>query len=62
MGKLLQDYFCFWKNSGGEDFVFFSSITDNSKYGHWGLKTSINQGETVKHSAVINMIEQGSCI
>ncbi|MGL5075804.1 MAG: hypothetical protein ACRDBG_08170, partial [Waterburya sp.] len=62
MGKLLQDYFCFWKQSGGEDFVFFSSISDNSKFGHWGLKTSINEGETVKHSAVINMIEQGSCL
>jgi hypothetical protein len=61
MGELLQDYFCFWKQSGGEDFVFFSSITDNSKFGHWGLKTSINQRETVKYSAVMNMIEQGSC-
>ncbi|MGL5836051.1 MAG: hypothetical protein ACRC1Z_22880 [Waterburya sp.] len=61
MGKLLKDYFCFWQESGGENFVFFSSIDGNSKHGHWGLKTSINQGETVKHSAVINMIEQGSC-
>lgn len=61
MGELLKDYFCFWQNSGGSDFVFFSSIDGNSKYGHWGLKTSINQGETVKHSAVIKMIEQGTC-
>lgn len=61
MGELLKDYFCFWQNSGGEDFIFFSSIDGNSKYGHWGLKTSVNEGETVKHSAVINMIEQGSC-
>jgi hypothetical protein len=61
MGKLLKDYFCFWQNSGGGDFVYFSSIDGNSKYGHWGLKTSINQGETVKHQAVIEAIEQGAC-
>jgi hypothetical protein len=61
MGKLLKDYFCFWQNSGGEDFVFFSSIDGNSKYGHWGLKTSVNEGETVKHKAVIDAIKQGSC-
>ncbi|NJL53086.1 MAG: hypothetical protein HC930_14460 [Hydrococcus sp. SU_1_0] len=61
MGELLTDYFCFWQKSGGGDFVFFSSIDGNSKHGYWGLKTSVNQGETVKHSAVIKMIEQGSC-
>jgi hypothetical protein len=61
MGELLTEYFCFWQNSGGEDFVFFSSIDGNSKYGHWGLKTSVNEGQTVKYSAVINMIQQGSC-
>jgi hypothetical protein len=61
MGKLLKDYFCFWQKSGGEDFVFFSSIDGNSKYGHWGLKTSVNEEETVKHKVVIDAIEQGSC-
>jgi hypothetical protein len=61
MGKLLTDYFCFWQNSGGEDFVYFSSIDGNSKHGHWGLKTSVNEGETVKHQAVIKAIKQGAC-
>ncbi|BAZ44106.1 hypothetical protein NIES4102_11120 [Chondrocystis sp. NIES-4102] len=62
MGTLLKDYFCFWQDSGGEDFVFFSSINDHSKYGHWGLKTSINEGETVKHRAVMDMLKPGSCL
>lgn len=61
MGQLLQDYFCFWQESGGDDFVFFSSISGNSKYGHWGVKTSINEGETVKHQALIDTIDQGAC-
>ena len=61
MGELLKDYFCFWQNSGGEDFVFFSSITGNSKHGHWGIKTSISEGETIKHNALIDTVEKGAC-
>ncbi|WP_019506243.1 hypothetical protein [Pleurocapsa sp. PCC 7319] len=61
MGQLLQDYFCFWKESGGEDFVYYSSISGNSEDGHWGVKTSISQKESVKHQALIDTIEKGAC-
>ena len=61
MGQLLQDYFCFWQKSGGEDFVYYSSISGNSEDGHWGVKTSISQGESVKHQALIDTVEKGAC-
>lgn len=58
MEKVYEKYVTDWYKTGGKMMVHFSTVSPYSQWGSWGLLESLDQTNSPKYNAIMNLINQ----
>ncbi len=61
MGTAYDQDIADWKSAGGQTFVYFSHVSQMSKYGMWGVKESLTDVNAPKWKAVVRARDGSAC-
>jgi len=61
MDALYSDYLNGWRESGGQLFMHFNSVSRYGRYGSWGAKEYQTQNTAPKHAALLRFIADHPC-